>query len=227
MKGFSVIMPYDGDREKQFKEVFEAYVDWGFPKDVEFILVSRKLDEPPFKHPKLKLIKYVWEGEFFNPSMALNIGVKVAKFNNVVITCPEVYPVSNVLKDLGREVRGNYVCKVFDERKNGDTSTVLVSSVFRCDDPSMYFLSCFKKEDLEELNGWDEDFMGGYAWEDSDFGVRFNKAGLGFVCLDYVTGLHLYHPRLSMNVGWSRNKLLFEKSKERGVFRCVNGLVKE
>jgi len=224
MKGVSIIVPMDKDRTPLFFKSLDAYNEYGIPEDVEFIIVSRTITTIGQSIYPLKLIRYEHKGEHFNPALALNIGVKSAKYDNIIITCPEVMPLTNVLSQLKRLKRGNYMCQVFDQTKQFKKGVSLVNSKYRCGTPSMYFLAMFKKEDLETINGFDEDFMQGLGYEDTEFGQRFVNAGLKFECKDYIKALHLYHKRVPPNEGYRRNGILCEQKKENKW--CENGLIK-
>ena len=228
MKGMSIIMPFDYGREEQFVNTIEEYEKYGVPDDVELVIVTRSFDKGfvPWEH-KYKIVTYDFEGKSFNPSMALNLGVKNATYNNVVITCPEVKPLTNVLQQLKALDCGNYVTQVFDENEHGEMFMSLVNSSFRSQTPAMYFLACFKKEDILKINGWDEDFMNGYAYEDDDFGFRFVSAGNTFEVRDEIQSVHQYHQRGSMSDPLTHiNRTLYYNNVKNGVTRCENGLMK-
>lgn len=224
----SIVMPCELDRAPLLMYTLGNYIKQGFPIKVEFIIVSRTIKNFGFSALDIRLVNYEWKGEYFNPSKALNIGVREAKYKNVMITCPEVYPVSNVLEQLHTNIRGNYICQVFDQNSDGKRVMSLVNSSFRAV-PSMYFMAVFKKEDLEYINGWDEDFMGGYAWEDDDFGLRFKNSGLKYTMKDAIVGEHQYHPREDLgSEGGRRNRhILLTKHKVKDYFYCKNGLRKD
>ena len=223
----SIIMPTEKDRVPLLMVTLAQYVKFGLPKDIEFIIPSRTLKVGNIKFPNIniKIIPYKYEGKYFNPSMALNIGVRNSRFGDILITCPEVKPVTNVLQQLSLLPRGNYVCQVWDLKENGGRRISLVNTKFRGGKPSMYFLAMFKKEDIETINGWDEDFMQGYAFEDDNFGNRFFNSGLKFEVKDGIQAEHQYHEREPMGEGYTYNrKLNIDKRLEK---YCKNGLIKD
>src|SRR3990167_8569630 len=112
----------------------------------------------------VRLIPYeVKEG--FNCSKALNIGVREAKYDHIIITSPEVKPTTDVLAQFEESLGTNIICEVSDQDVDGNL-TILVAPTYRADTPAMYFLALFNKADIETINGWDEEFMRGYAYED-------------------------------------------------------------
>jgi GT2 family glycosyltransferase len=89
----------------------------------------------------------------------------------------------------------------------------------------MYFLAMFRKEDIEKINGWDEEFMKGYAYEDNDFGERWIRAGIPFEIRDEIKALHQYHPRgETIRGGMAVNMQQFHDNTDNGVTYCDKGL---
>lgn len=220
-------MPCESNRLDLLSNTLDKYKEFGLPEEVEFLIISRTL-ENKYLH-RARIIKYEWTGNFFSTSLPMNIGIREAKYDNIIITCPEVMPKTDVLQQLQALPRGNYICQVFDEDKKGDTSFSLVNTNFRAETPAMYFLACFKKEDLVLINGWDEDFMGTYAFEDNDFGNRFVRANLKYEVRDEIQAVHQYHPRgyVGQGVGFSTAQEILGRNNNQGIIRPRNGLVKE
>jgi len=227
---FTIIMPIDTNRLEQFKETKRVYDT--FPQVKEFIMPTRSYDkvseylETHELTKDVRLIPYKHEIGF-NPSMALNIGVRSSKYQNIIITSPEVKPTTQVLEQLAQCLDKNIVCEVSDQDENGNLS-ILVSTNFRGDTPAMYFLAMFRKEDIEKINGWDEDFMKGYAYEDNDFGERWKRAGLPFEVREDIKALHQYHPRSeTIHGGAAINQQKFHDNTDQGVTWCKNGLISD
>lgn len=218
----------DANRLEQFTHTKRVY-DL-MPEQKEFIIptrqefqVARYLD----KHGLMKnvrLIPYRVE-QGFNCSRALNIGVREAKYGRIIITSPEVKPTSDVLAQFKESKDKNIIAQVMDEDENGNLS-VLVSKTFRGDNPAMYFLAMFQKKDIEAINGWDEDFMAGYAYEDNDFGERWIRAGLPFEIREDINAVHQYHPRSeTIKGGMAINLQKFHDNTDKGIIKCKNGLM--
>lgn len=218
---FSIVMPCEEERLPLLFKTLEAYEQLTEFDDCEVLVPSRSIKGGL---ARVKVIPYSFEGEDFNPSMALNIGVRESKYDNIIITSPEVKPFTNVLKQFSDKGRGNYVAQVFDLAADGRRVMSLVNTKFRSTYPSMYFLALFKKEDLEAINGWDEAFMAGYAWEDNDFGERFVRAGLKFEVLDEVIAEHQWHARKGMGKGWKINQQILDQNRKNEVVRIKNGI---
>lgn len=224
---FTIVAPMDINRLKQFKITKQAYDE--MPQKKEFIIPTRSHAKvyAYLKKNKLlkdvKLIPYTHEVGF-NPSKAFNLGVRNAKFDNIIITSPEVKPSYDVLERLSDCLDKNIVCQVSDQDIDGNLK-ILVSPTFRGENPAMYFLAMFKKSDIEKINGWDEDFMKGYAYEDNDFGERWVRAGLPFEVREDIQAIHQYHPRgETIKGGMATNLLKFHENTDNGVTYCKNGL---
>lgn len=228
---FTIIAPIDSNRLEQFKNTKLAYDKMKQKK--EFILPTRsyeKVREYLEQNDLLKDIKLIpYEHKLgFNPSKALNIGVRNAEYDQIIITSPEVLPTTDVLTQLEELIGKNVVCQVWDQDENGKVTASLVHAGYRSDDPGMYFLAMFNKYDIEKINGWDEEFMKGYAYEDNDFGERWVRAGLPFELHEEITGIHQYHPRSeTIPSGAQINHAKYQENTNNGVTYCKNGLKRD
>ena len=224
---FSIVAPMDTNRLEQFKETKMVYDT--MPQRKEFIIPTRTHDEVKKYLTKHKLMKGVrlipYEVEVgFNPSKAFNIGVRNAKYGAVIITSPEVKPSPTVLDELEKMIGTNVLCHVSDQDVEGNL-TSLIHEGYRNDTPAMYFLAMFNKKDIEAINGWDEDFMKGYAYEDNDFGDRWMRAGLTFSFREDISAVHQYHPRSeTIPGGITVNLQKYNDNNAKGVIQCANGL---
>lgn len=226
---FSIITPLDPGRLEQFKSTKRVYDS--MPQKKEFIIPTR--NEPviskylhDFKLDKdVKIVPYTVDVGF-NVSKALNLGVKNAKYSSVIITSPEVKPTTPVLSQLEKLLGKNVVCQVWDENINGSFGKSLVKH-FKSKDPGKYFLAMFNKKDIEKINGWDEEFLKGYAYEDADFGERFVRAGIPCIVRLDIQALHQYHPRKeTIPDGGAINRQIFLENNAKKVVKCKNGIVK-
>lgn len=201
-----------------------------FPQTKEFVIMTReywKVYNYLKKHKLLKDVKLkaYTVNKGFNCSKALNMGVRLAKYDQIIVTSPEVKPTTQVLEQLEKLIGTNVICQVADEGLDGEITIVLVHRGFRDSDPSMYFLAMFNKSDIEKINGWDEDFMNGYAYEDNDFGARWARAGLPWELHEEIRAVHQYHPRSeTIPAGLDINRRQFEKNNALGIIYCKNGL---
>lgn len=227
---FSIVIPMDLDRFELFKETKTVYDT--MTQEKEFIIVTRHYNEVKTYLTDNNLMKDVFIVPYeldvgFNCSKALNIGVRNAKYKQVIITCPEVRPEPDVLDKLEKLKGKNVLCHVFDMNEGGNIASDLINTGYRGETPAMYFLAMFNKKDIEKINGWDEIFLGGYAWEDSDFGDRWVRAEIPFSVEDDIIAYHEYHPREETTPGgYQRNGDLYNKNCADKVIRCKDGLIK-
>ena len=225
---FSIVFPIAPNRLELFKNSKKIYDS--YPQDKEFIILTLHFNEVEKYLIDNNLTKNVTLIEynldiFTNPSMALNIGVRNSKYNHIIITSPEVMPKTNVLPQLETLLGNNVICQVFDQSADGREFS-LVNKNHRGHDPSMYFLAMFNKSDVEAINGWDEEFMKGYAIEDIDFGGRWIRAGLPFEVREDIQAVHQYHPRSeTIHNGEAINAQLFYDNRDNNVIYCKNGLI--
>lgn len=217
----------DTNRLEQFSVTKRLYDE--MPFEMEFNIPTREKEavaqylKEQGLDKNVNLISYRVE-RGFNPSKAFNIGVRNSKFNNIIITSPEVKPTTEVLAQFKESLDKNIICQTWDEDIDGNL-TLLVSSTYRNEMPYMYFLAMFKKEDIEKINGWDEEFMNGYAYEDNDFGDRWIRAGLPFEVRDDIQGVHQYHLRgETIRGGMATNMQHYHDNTDNGIIYCKNGL---
>lgn len=227
---FSVIMPLDSNRLDQFKNTKRSYDAMAQKKEFIIPTRSRAALRKYFKEHHLdhdvRIIPYTHKIGF-NCSKALNIGVRNASYPYIIITSPEVKPLTPVLEQFEKILGTNVICQVWDEDENKNVSRrpLISSKLEKSNSPQMYFLAMFNKKDIEKINGWDEEFMKGYAYEDCDFGARWNRAGIPFVVRDDIQGLHQYHPRQeTIPGGGELNLKKFTENNEAGIIKCKNGL---
>lgn len=227
---FSIIAPMDTNRLEQFtitKQLYDAMspvhefiIPTRSRKEIQKYLTANKLMK------NVRFVSYTVESGF-NPSKAFNLGMKSAKYDHIIITSPEVRPDTEVLSQLMESLGQNVLCQVFDEGSEGQIDAVLINSGYRHQTPAFYFLAMYNRKDIEAINGWDEDFMKGYAYEDDDFGARWVRAGLPFTFRDDIRGVHQYHPRTeTVPEGGKINQAHLFENNSNNVIRCANGLEK-
>ncbi len=181
-------------------------------------------------------IKYIFSGhrnkggiKSQSPGLPINIGIKHAAGEILVLTCPEIYHLDDCLNKLIEPLMENRKYLVvpsfmyFDDvgeytnnimnKKNGDLKTCNK----RGDSIEMPFLMGLFKDEITQIGGYDEDFTG-YASEDNDLidrlklnGCSHFKVNTGIVHLHHGircdSGIHWEEPR------WAQNRKLYESRK--------------
>lgn len=224
---FSIITPLDADRLELYKETKKAYD--AMPEEKEYIIPTRDGDAVGKYLHEFNLDKNVRIFPYtvdvgFNCSKALNIGVRNAKYDSVIITSPEVKPLTPVLSQLEKELGNNVICQVWNQNRDGSIGKSLVKH-FRAQLPAKYFLAMYNKKDILKINGWDEEFMKGYAYEDADFGERWVRANIPCVYRPFIEGLHQYHTRKeSIPNGGAISKQIFTENNAAKIIKCKNGI---
>jgi hypothetical protein len=224
---FSVVIPCDF-RWELLDNTLRAYHDL-HPQAIpglEFIIATREPETSLISNHGLdvKVYRYVYEkAGWCGPAKAFNEGIRLAKNNRVIITCPEVVPLTPVLYQFA-ESPGKTLYAYVIENVFG---TDLVSDTFK--EPFFYFLAVYNKKDLERLNGWDETFMEAYGREEEDFGRRFTALGLTYEVRMEIKAVHMTHPTPSpaeKEAGRLTGDALHEINKRRGILKPENGLIK-
>lgn len=222
----------DADRFNLFANTKRVYDC--MPRHKEFIILTRQIEQVSTyltSHHLMRDVRLIsyWYDNGFNPAHAFNLGVKLARYQTIIITCPEVRPMPDVLDKLSYRIGRNVVCQVWNLDPDGIPMMSLVNSQYRSSTPGFYFLAMFNKSDIQTINGWDERFMQGHSHEDEDFGNRWVRAGLPFEIADDIQADHQYHG-LSGELVEGANEInmnLLEENNINGVTRCKNGLVYE
>jgi hypothetical protein len=232
MRRFSLVVPCEESRLPLLVRTLRRYLQLGLEQyECELIIPTRSLrGETPLDELGIGhcLVPYRHDNEYFNPAMALNLGVRHARHDAVIVQSPEVMPATDVLAQFSSLPDGNYVARVWDLDRSGKRVRPLTVSRFIHYLAGAYFLARFRRADLQAINGWDEDFMGGYCFEDNDFGRRWQAAGIPIELREEIVAEHQWHPRSSgVTPGWKRNCRLYYRKKARGESRCRNGLVRE
>ncbi|MFH0806016.1 MAG: glycosyltransferase family 2 protein [Patescibacteria group bacterium] len=173
------------------------------------------------------------------PAWALNIGVKKAQGDIIVLSCPEIWHLNYSLSYivfplLNTEDRimttpkfmyfddNNYLLPFLLKDKNITiTSDILNNLVVGGKGTTavrMPFLLGMYKKEFMDVGGYDERFIG-YAGDDNDFCTRLDKNGLKLIHTDAQI-IHLYHEGTNdgkkhpENSAWLYNYNLWKNNKE-------------
>lgn len=209
---YSILMPYY-DRIKQLESALESYLyHYGNRKDWELIVIQDPKEKPDAlirlfkKFSSLPSVLMQGFGNGNNPAVLYNQGAEWAKGRVIILTSPEIFHVSDVLKRLdGMDFDGNYLaCSCAAavnwslEKRNGNGPRLTWTpdkwyqhGQYR---PAYYhFCTAILRADWERIGGFDEEYAKGVGYDDNDFRNRVLQAGLQFLPLDDVLTVHLPH----------------------------------
>ena len=152
------------------------------------------------------------------PGAAINIGAKLAQAKIIIISCPEIYLLEedvlfNIVNPLLTTSKVMTYCIGFDDRngnildfiRRGLPFTLLPDKgripsdrkrgIYSLNTLYPFFMG-INREKFISIGGYDEDFLGGYCFDDNDFMDRMELSGCTYLL---VSGriLHLYHSRLN------------------------------
>jgi GT2 family glycosyltransferase len=137
------------------------------------------------------------------PAAAWNTGFQAA--NNPLLYCISsevVQDAGNVRKaralcgDLDRAVFGSCDNSIKAQLVTGAPPGVLVNSSMA---RPLGFIVAMPAENVDEIGGFDEEFMKGLWYDDDDFFLRLWRSGLDFQFNDSIHGIHLDHDRPVLN----------------------------
>jgi glycosyltransferase involved in cell wall biosynthesis len=159
-------------------------------------------------------IKYIFSGhrnhsgeiKWRVPGFAINIGVRHAEGEVLIISCAEMFHLNDTISQLTGPVHANRKLIGVPHGKDDQNGAFLNSietnngnydySLYEgCAPLNVYlpFLMSVSRREFFEIGGYDEDYTG-IAYDDNDFVERLRGNG----CVYHQTGaytVHLYHPR--------------------------------
>lgn len=153
-----------------------------------------------------------WRG----PARAWNAGFKAASGDTLMCISSEVVLDEGCIDRLREQVDSNTA--IFGACHNSVDKNMVIGA-----DPGLLvstkmprplgFIVAMPAARVEEIGGFDEDFMGGFWYDDDDFFLRLWNTGVRFVFDDAVHGVHLDHDRPDLATpagrrGIERNRLL-------------------
>ncbi len=204
---YSILMPYY-NRLEQFEKTLSSFVfQYSERKDIEIILVldnkvtkneAYKLFALIKKNPELNINVFGRATNSWNPCESFNIAASFAKGDYFVLTNPECYHITDVLSGADIEFerdKGVYVvcaCKAL--KKDFTMHRWNQHSVLR--NTGYHFCSVLHKDTYWSVNGFDERFSNGFAYDDDAFRDSLKNKGIQFVYRDDLVVYHLFHEKI-------------------------------
>jgi glycosyltransferase involved in cell wall biosynthesis len=243
MKDLSIIIT-SFQRSKLLRYGLNSYLKQDLNFNYEILVINDGVEddtEAVCKEFQNKLnIRYIFTGQrnkellqWRVPAVAINIGAKLTEGKNIIISCSEIFLLNNCIKKIsdtlnnfpngivipeGKDDNEGLFLKYLDSNLTGDE----LSYFFKLPplNTELPFFMGISKTQFEELNGYDEDFVG-YCWEDADFVDRLKYNKCDFIRLPEKI-IHIYHPRKRINLANIDQKWLFNQK----MFYDRRGIVK-
>ncbi len=155
---------------------------------------------------RIKIIHINVPVQTWNPCIAFNLAAKESSGSFFVISNPECFHKKNILAGLDEEFEKNsssyVVCScinkigcnfVIDDfnKLDGTYESWYAHSKFRS--ALLHFCTALSKESWDFINGFDEEYVHGIAYDDNDFINRVRRARLNIVERDDLLITHIGH----------------------------------
>lgn len=227
----SIIMAYYNRKKLLYRTL--TSISKSVVKDIEVIVVDdassegEKINDLTIEFPFLKVITVDIKDKWYsNPCVPLNIGIKKAIGEILVLQNPECMYLHDVLNSIiHRVTKENYLSistynvdeKFMENIDNRIESDTLLGDILNLPQigvgdnkcgwynhskfrPTHYnFCSAITKKNMDKLNGFDERYANGIAFDDSEFISRVGFLGLNKEINDDVIVLHQYHSKIYDN----------------------------
>lgn len=225
IRRLSIIRPTEVDRIDLFRLTQKEIEKQLEGMEYEIIVPTRTITSELDDVKNCTIVRYQYPSlPYFSSVKAWNYGIRVSKYDNIIFMSNEIMPAEGIMLRLANHDQDNVICQVFDMGKDGNVAMSLVNTGFRSGTPSMFFLAMFNRKDLEVINGFDERFIGSYAYEDDDFGARWGRAHLPFFVDDSLVAYHLWHPRGNLGQDNNLSITLFKENNDKRVTSVAKGL---
>lgn len=168
----------------------------------------------------------------YNPSSSFNQGALLSQGFFLIISNPECFHETNLLKGFDEEINRHgkniyIICSCLavqnidikhkeliyyeDEIMTNYCNGWLQHSIYN--NRMLHFCTCISKENYLSINGFDENFKNGMAWEDVDFINTIKKSNMTLKLRDDLKVLHQRHNKeyqdkqlLDINARYYREK---------------------
>ena len=233
---YSIIMPYH--KKQTLYNTFLSYVHhYGARKDYEVLIMedcknildqvehSALLHIISYFSPTINIHRFeTFFEDCYAPCRMFNEGARQARGVYLVLTNPECFHQSNILKGFDAELSKNPNAYVVAACYNtGDNKLVKKFGDFKPKreiwlqhskvlNRGLHWCSVMSKAQYIKTGGFDEGYSKGFGREDVDF-VRLVKAkGIRIIPRDYLVVVHMNHPDIPRKRElWMRNKRFYDK----------------
>jgi len=238
--------------DNQSYNAFEVIVaeDNNDDQTIEFITNER------LKH-SYRILHVAQEDKGFRKNMILNEALKIASFDTILFLDGDCIPHRNFIHQYYKNVvNGNaffgrrvMLGEIYSSKLlyNRDLRSLKISRMLFSDTKNIeegIFLPWFRtikkgyrgvlgcnwgvrKQDLFDVNGFDEDYVHACVGEDNDIEWRLRLNGVRFNSLKHKAIVyHVFHKENYNNEASVLNNALFEQKKRRQKAQCLNGIEK-
>jgi len=221
MDGISIVMAYHNRRElliKTLNSINETKYD---KKTLEIIIINdcsseeHNINDLPIVYNSLNIKLFnvdKKDKDWVNACVTYNIGFSYIKYDKVIIQNPECYHNGDILSHTDKNLTDknflSYGCYSlsWDDTKNDKYEYIELlnqKSEMACS-PGWYnhteyrplyyhFCSSITKDNLEELNGFDEDYKDGIGYDDNEFVHRIRLLHLDMKIINDPFVFHQAH----------------------------------
>jgi GT2 family glycosyltransferase len=160
---------------------------------------------------------------YVNPCVPFNVGIREAKGDTIILQNPECFHIGDILSDVVERIQDSnylaYACYSLDKGRTDilkeihseDTETIkekiapLPYQIItqegglgwynhsKVRPVAYHFLSAIKKSNMDQLNGFDERYAKGIAYDDDELLVRIRRMGLNVEIVNNPFVLHQWH----------------------------------
>lgn len=220
-------------------------------KDFEFIVVDdgsnpeHRVEDLVTEFPFMKIVRIEPENKWYSPNSCVpyNEGIYVTKGNIIILQNAECLHVHDILSYMAENVNDTNYISISAYAASKESTARIPSLV---DDPNFskyfytlpgtwynhsvfkptwfHFCSGISRENMRKLNGFDERYATGLAYEDNDIIHRIKVLGLKIQLVDELSVIHQYHTPTNYegNIrAYDRNlKLYVEQTERENKFRA-------
>jgi len=215
---------------------------------------EHRVEDLVTEFPFLKIVRIEPINKWYSPNSCVpyNEGIRIAKGEIIVLQNAECFHVHDILTYFKENINDlNYISisayglnseltKILPQYSINNTVPDFLKGLpqvpYRGIVPSWYnhsiirptyfhFCSAITRSNMKRLNGFDERYATGLAYEDSDFLHRVRLLGLDIKIIDDVTVIHQYHTPTNYNgnmVAYNRNRVLYITVTEKLTNSTVN-----
>jgi len=239
----SVVATYF-NRKKVFYQTLKSVAKSKF-KDFEFIVVDdgssadQRVEDMVNEFPFLKVVRIEPENKWYSPNSCVpyNEGIRVTKGEIIILQNAECLHVHDILSYMAENVNETNYISISAYAAYQDSTLQIPSLVDSPNFPNLFhtlhgtwynhskyrrtwfhFCSGISRENMRKMNGFDERYATGLAYEDNDFLHRVKVLGLKISLVDHLSVIHQYHTPTNYEgniAAYEKNRLLYVNVTEK------------